>query len=157
MTDRNDPSGSTSAGGKIRFFLIRQARSAPVPGGRAPQLVAGEVAVGQQQHPGPQGRQQPPRKPVLAGPFDAVERGVDDRMGAALGQRDQPQLRVAALRHPERSGVGRGVGGVQPGAVPGHQPEPERERARRARHGARPRGAGRTEAQRAWRPGAAVP
>src|SRR5689334_16930027 len=31
MTDRNDPSGSTVSGVNTRFFLIRQARPAPVP------------------------------------------------------------------------------------------------------------------------------
>jgi hypothetical protein len=52
--------------------------------------MAGEVAVGQQQHPWFQGGQQPPGELVLAGPFHAVESSVDDRVSAALGQSGWP-------------------------------------------------------------------
>jgi hypothetical protein len=91
--------------------------------------VAGEVPVSQQQHAWLQGAQQAPRKLLLAGPRDTIERGIDDGVSAALGQRHQPQLRVTALSYPERRGVSLRVGRIQARAVPGHQPQPERERA----------------------------
>ena len=49
-------------------------------------------------------------------------------MGAALDQGQQPQLGVTgALLPAEGLRVGRGVRHVQGGAVPGHDPPPERE------------------------------
>jgi len=49
MTEWNDPSGSTFTGVNTRFFLIRQARSAPVAAAR-PTARGGLVA--QDQDPG---------------------------------------------------------------------------------------------------------
>jgi len=47
----------------------------------------------------------------------------------ALDQRQQPHLRMAgAPGTAEGLGVGRGVGGVDAGAVPGHDPPAERDR-----------------------------
>jgi hypothetical protein len=103
--------------------------------GQAPEVITREIPVGQQQHPRRQRGQQPPRQHLLAGLVDTVEDGVDQRVSAALGQREQPDLRVAALGDPERLSVGRGIGRVQPGAIPGHQPQPEREHPRGPRSG----------------------
>src|SRR2546421_7547360 len=85
ITDRNDPSGSTFKGVNTRFFLIRQARSAPVPAA-SPTAPSREVTVGQQQHPGTGRRQQPPVELLLTRPGHAVEDRVDQGMGAALDQ-----------------------------------------------------------------------
>jgi hypothetical protein len=46
--------------------------------------------------------QQPPGQHLLAGPGEPVERRVDQGAGAALDQRQQPQLRPAAGRPAER-------------------------------------------------------
>jgi site-specific DNA recombinase len=96
-------------------------------GHQAPQLVAGEVAVSQQQHPGAERVEQAAGELVLAGLGDPVEGGVDNGVRAALGQRQQPDLRVAALGDAELAGVLRSVSRVYPCPVPGHQPQPERE------------------------------
>jgi hypothetical protein len=96
--------------------------------------MAGEVRAGQQQHPRAQGAQQPAGQLVLTCLADPVEHRVDHGVGTALDQREQPQLRVTALSDAERLGVGRGVGRIQAGSVPGSQPEPERKRTRRPRH-----------------------
>ncbi len=104
---------------------------------QAPQFVAGEVAVGQQQHPGAERMQQQARELMLAGPGDPVEGGVEDGVRAALGQRQQPDLRVAALGHAELTGILRGISRVYPRPVPGHQPQAERERPGRPLAGQR--------------------
>nr|WP_234392530.1 hypothetical protein [Streptomyces sp. XY152] len=113
---------------------------------QAPQFMAGEVAVGQQQYAGPQGGEQAAGELVLAEPGDRVKGRVDDGVGAALDEGHQSDLWISALvgavvaGESERDGVLGSVRNIQRGAVPGDQPQTEGEcsRGRGCRLGAAP-------------------
>ncbi|WP_245177301.1 hypothetical protein [Geodermatophilus sp. DF01-2] len=151
MTDRNDlpqPAHRNEHG--VLLDPPDQVR----PGGRrgAPQLVAGKVPVGQQQHARPQPGQHPTGQHLLTGGVEAVEGRGQRRVGAALDQRQQPQLRMTGV--PGAAGgldVGRGVGDIEAGAVEGHHPAAEGEHPQGCDRGQRPAQAGE---QRLQRPGA---
>ncbi|WSA49066.1 hypothetical protein OIE67_33920 [Nonomuraea fuscirosea] len=97
--------------------------------------MASEVPVGQQEHARVKRVQEPAREFVLAGLGDTVKGGIDQRVGAAFDQRQQPNLWISALCDSELGRVLGGVGRIQAGAVPSDQAEPERESTLRARAG----------------------
>ena len=97
-------------------------------GGGPPQVKAGEPAAGDQQHPRPQVAEQPPGQLGLMHRQRPHLRG-EDRMGTALSQRGNPDLREGTRALParrarpaEETRVGHGVRQVECGAIHRHQP-----------------------------------
>ncbi|PRX48805.1 hypothetical protein B0I32_14050 [Nonomuraea fuscirosea] len=123
----------------------------------APQFVAGEVPVGQQEHARVKRVQEPARELVLAGLGDTVKGGIDQRVGAAFDQRQQPDLWISALCDSELGRVLGGVSRIQAGAVPSDQAQPERESALRARSGQWPAPPIEQQPKGAWTRAAAWP
>ena len=130
----------------MRADLARASSAAPVAAISAKNAPPSKARSSRTSMPGPSKWQQPPGQPGLVALGHRADRGAEQAAGAGLGQRHQPQRRVAGQAQPvadlpQPGPVAAGVGdleGVQPIEGDGAQPGKAHARACAAGPAARP-------------------